>query len=76
MTFTDPSFVRRASCLALLVSIVGGVALEPSRAHAQQAHSASDVEGAREAFREGKLPNSMTDIKYSNIRMMKSINLK
>ena len=36
-----------------LAAALGGVALQPGRAFAQQ-HSASDVEGAREAFREGK----------------------
>jgi nucleoside-diphosphate-sugar epimerase len=36
-------------------------------------------DGARDlikAFRAGKLPDSMTDIRYSNIRMMKAIQLK
>jgi nucleoside-diphosphate-sugar epimerase len=36
-------------------------------------------DGARDlikAFRAGKLPDSMSDIRYSNIRMMKAIQLK
>jgi len=36
-------------------------------------------DGARDllrAFKAGKLPDSMTDIRYSNIKMMKAIQLK
>jgi nucleoside-diphosphate-sugar epimerase len=34
------------------------------------------VRGLRDAFRAGKIPNSMTDIRYYNIRTMKAVNLK
>ena len=34
------------------------------------------VEGLMEAFSEGKLPNSLEDKRYFNIKTMKAVNLK
>ena len=70
MTFTDPFFhrsLRRSLAVALLTALgsagVGGVALVPGDAYAQKGHSASDVEGAREAFKEGKRLKEGGDLK-------------
>jgi hypothetical protein len=62
MTFTEPSFVRRSLTLVLVAAALGGVALAPGPAYAQK-HSASDVEGAREAFKEGKRLKDAGDLK-------------